>query len=325
MAVVESPLPERRRIIDRPSRADRLFDRATFVAGLFVLVMLTLVGVFLFLQSRKALHVGGLGSFLTTVPWRTDVKPPEIGVLGMLTGTMTVAAIAIVIALPVSVGTALFISEYAPPRHRRKLTAVVDLLAAVPALLFGIWGFLFLSDKVQPVSRWIGDHFGFVPLLGTSAGSRYGQSIFIAGVVVSLMALPIITSITCEVFRQVPAAEKEAAYALGATRWGMIRTVVLTYGRGGIIGATMLGLGRALGETVAVVLLLPQVPQVVSKVLQTGGATIAGFITSRAGSDAFTTSGLMAAGLVLFCLTLVTNMVASIVVNRSRSGSGVEL
>jgi phosphate transport system permease protein len=139
------------------------------------------------------------------------------------------------------------------------------------------------------------------------------------------MTLPIVASVVREVFAQTPPGEKEAALALGSTRWGMIRTVVLPFGRGGIIGGSMLGLGRALGETIAVALLLPQVPQISSHILQNGGATVSGFIARRAGGDDFTNSGLMAAGLVLFIMTLATNMIASVVVSRSRSGAGVDL
>jgi phosphate transport system permease protein len=148
---------------------------------------------------------------------------------------------------------------------------------------------------------------------------------FIAGIVVALMVVPIQASVVREVFAQTPPGEKEAALALGGTRWGMVRAVVLPYGFGGIVGGSMLGLGRALGETIAVKLLLPQVPQITDKILQNGGATVSGFIAARAGGDAFTVSGLMAAGLVLFVLTLGTNLLASIVVSRSRSGAGVDL
>ena len=238
---------------------------------------------------------------------------------------MLVALVAVAIAIPFGILSALFITEYSSARTRKWLTGIVDLLAAVPSLLFGLWGFLFLSDKVEPVSRWLTDHLGWIPIFNTDPEASLNGSIFIAGIVVSLMVLPIVTSIVREVFSQTPPGEKEAALALGSTRWGMIRAVVLPYGRGGIIGGSMLGLGRALGETIAVAILLPDVPEVTIKILENGGATISGFIANRAGSDAFTTSGLMAAGLVLFVITLATNMIASVVVSRSRSGAGVDL
>jgi phosphate transport system permease protein len=310
---------------DVPSRADRRFDRITMTAGLSVLVLLTLVGVFLLLQSREAIEITGPWQFLTREEWRTDVQPPRIGVLGLLCGTVLVALVAVSLAIPLGVLCALFITEYSTAKTRKWLTATVDLLAAVPSLLFGLWGFLYLTDKIVPVSRWLTDHLGFIPIFATDEGSNLTGSIFIAGIVVSLMVLPIVTSVVREVFAQTPPGEKEAALALGSTRWGMIRTVVLPYGRGGIVGGSMLGLGRALGETIAVAIILPGVPVVSWKILQNGGATVSGFIANRAGADEFTVSGLMAAGLVLFVITLATNMVASVVVARSRSGVGVEL
>jgi phosphate transport system permease protein len=314
-----------RRVKEVPGRVDRWFNRVTLAAGLFVLALLTLVGLFLLLRARDAFDVSGIWNFLTTEGWRTDVKPPRIGVLGMLTGTVIVAVIAVVIAVPFSVMAALFITEYSNAKTRQYLTSVVDLMAAIPSLLFGLWGFKYLSDQVVPLSRWLSKNLGFIPIFKTDPGARLTGTFFIAGIVVSLMVMPIITSVVREVFGQTPPGEKEAALALGSTRWGMIRAVVLPYGRGGIVGGTMLGLGRALGETIAVALLLPQVPEISEKILQNGGATVAGFIALRAGGDSFTVSGLMAAGLVLFIVTLGTNMLASVVVARSRSGVGVEL
>jgi phosphate transport system permease protein len=317
--------PRPRVVVDIPNRADRWFNRLTLGAGITVLVLLTLVGLFLLLRSRSALSESGIWEFLTREEWRTDVKPARIGVLGLLTGTVLVALIAVTIAVPFGTVAALCITEYASPRLRRWLTALVDLLAAIPSLIFGIWGFLFLSDKVVPLSQWLTDHFGWIPIFATDSGARLTGSMFIAGIVVALMVVPIQASVVREVFAQTPPGEKEAALALGSTRWGMVRAVVLPYGLGGIIGGSMLGLGRALGETIAVALLLPQVPVVSEKILQNGGATVSGFIALRAGGDSFTVSGLMAAGLVLFILTLGTNMIASVVVSRSRSGAGVEL
>jgi phosphate transport system permease protein len=315
----------RRVLVDKPSRADRWFNRVTLGAGLVVLALLTLVGFFLLLRSRQAIDTTGIVNFLTREGWRTDTKPPQIGVLSLLTGTVIVALVAIFFAVPFSILSALCITEYASLSLRRWLTALVDLLAAIPSLIFGIWGYLYFADQVVPLSRWLTDHFGWIPIFATDKGARLTGSMFIAGMVVALMTVPIIASVVREVFSQTPPGEKEAALALGSTRWGMIRSVVLPYGRGGIIGGTMLGLGRALGETIAVALLLPQVPQLTDKILQNGGATVSGFIALRAGGDKFTVSGLMAAGLVLFILTLLTNMVASVVVARSRSGAGVDL
>ena len=222
--------------------------------------------------------------------------------------------------------TALAITEYAGARARKWLVGVVDLLAAVPSLLFGIWGFLFLSAKVVPLSKFLTDHFGWIPIFKTDPGASLTGSIFIAGIVVSLMVIPIITSVVREVFSQTPPGEKEAALALGGTRWGMIRSVVLPYGRGGIIGGTDArpgpGPGRDHRRGAAAA---PGARRCRPRILQNGGATVSGFIANRAGADSFTVSGLMAAGLVLFVMTLATNMIASVVVSRSRSGVGVEL
>jgi len=319
-----------RLVVEDPSNVDKWFNRVTLWSGVTVLVLLTLVGTFLLLRSRDALGETGIFSFLTRAEWRTDVNPPRIGVAGLLSGTVLVASIAVVIAVPFGILAALFITEYSSLRSRRYLTALVDLLAAVPSLLYGVWGFLFLSQQIVPLSRWLTEHLGWVPIFATDDGgaspaSAFTGTMFIAGIVVSLMTLPIVASVVREVFAQTPPGEKEAALALGSTRWGMIRTVVLPYGRGGIIGGAMLGLGRALGETIAVALLLPQVPALGVRVLQNGGATVSGFIARRAGSDDFTTSGLMAAGLILFLMTLATNMIASVVVSKSRSGQGVDL
>jgi phosphate transport system permease protein len=329
VASPQDPTPGRERtpriVHDEPSTADKRFNRITLFAGLSVLALLGLVGLFLLLQSREALEVTGPWQFLTREEWRTDVQPPRIGVWGLLVGTVLVALVAITLAVPFGILCALFITEYSTARTRKWLTGIVDLLAAVPSLLFGLWGFLFLSEKIEPLSRWLTDHLGWIPIFATDDEASLNGSIFIAGIVVSLMVLPIVTSIVREVFSQTPPGEKEAALALGGTRWGMIRAVVLPYGRGGIIGGSMLGLGRALGETIAVAILLPGVPEATIRILQNGGGTIAGFIANRAGSDEFTTSGLLAAGLVLFIITLATNMIASVVVSRSRSGAGVEL
>jgi phosphate transport system permease protein len=331
MTDVETALPPGSRahtprtVDDRPSRVDRIFDRVTLASGLVVLVLLTLIGLFLFFRSRDAFQVTGLWNFLTREGWRTDVSPPRIGVAGLLSGTVIVATIAVVIAVPFGVLAALFITDYSDARTRRYLTALVDLLAAVPSLLYGIWGFLVLSKEIAPLSKWLAANLSFIPIFKTQENANFTGTMFIAGIVVSLMTLPIVASVVREVFAQTPPGEKEAALALGSTRWGMIRTVVLPFGRGGIIGGSMLGLGRALGETIAVALLLPQVPEITGHILENGGATVSGFIARRAGGDDFTTSGLMAAGLILFLMTLATNMIASVVVARSRSGAGVDL
>ena len=315
---------ERRDIRDIPTRVDRLFDRITFTSGLIVLGLLLLVGYFLLLRSRLAFQSQGTG-FFTRAVWNTANGKPALGVLGLLVGTIVVAVIAIAVALPLAVCAALFITEYAPDRWKRTLTSVIDLFAAIPSLIYGLWGVVVLAPRVGSLSGWITRHFGWVPFLSVRSGADLLRSFFIAGLVVALMCLPIIASVVREVFAQCPAGEKEAALALGGTRWGMVKSVVLPYGRGGIIGGSMLGLGRALGETIAVALILPQTPRLWGHILESGGGTVAGFIAQRAGGDSLTVSGLLAAGLVLFAVTLGTNMLASVVIARSRSGAGVDI
>ena len=313
----------KRLVHEDPSQVDRWFDRATLGSGLTVLLVLTVVGIFLLYQGRHAWSQMGW-SFFTTEIWHVGSGVPTYGVLGLLFGTIVVAVIAVVIAVPLGISVGLFIAEFAPIATRKFLQGTVDLLAAVPSILFGLWGFLYLSARIVPLSRWMTTHLGWIPLFSTSADAQLTNSFFIAGIVVSLMVIPIVASISRAVFAQAPPGEKEAALALGSTRWGMIRSVVLPFGRGGMIGGSMLGLGRALGETIAVALLLPQVPWISPHILQNGGSTIAGFIATRAGNS-LTVPGLMAAGLVLFVLTLGTNLIASTIVSRSRSGAGVDL
>jgi phosphate transport system permease protein len=310
---------------DPPTVVDQVFTGFTRTSGIIVLGLLVLIAVFLFREALPAFREAGW-SFFTE--YRFDIgannRKPELGVLGLLLGTMVVAVIATGIAIPVSVLTALFITDIARGRARQLMIGLVDLLAAIPSLLYGLWGFAFLSNYIPSVSEWTSGKLGFLAVFGVKDGGQYIQSYFIAGTVVSMMTLPIITSICREVFDQAPPGEKEAALALGSTRWGMLWNVVLPFGRGGIIGGSMLGLGRALGETIAVSLLLPQIPSLSVHVFEYGGATISGFIANNTGAQGLTLAGLLGAGLVLFCFTLITNFLASIIISRSRSGAGVD-
>ncbi|MBO0880542.1 MAG: phosphate ABC transporter permease subunit PstC, partial [Mycobacterium sp.] len=284
-------VPTPRTVEDQPTRADRIFDLITTTSAAVVLALLGLIALFLVLRSRPAFQAMGL-SFFTETKWNTSSNPPQFGVLALLTGTITVALVAVVIAVPLGVCAALFINDYAPPRLRRFLGSVVDLLAAIPSILYGLWGLFYLGAQIAPLSAFLARHFGWIPIFGTEKNANFAGSMFVAGIVVSLMVLPIVAAVSREVFARTPPGEKEAALALGGTRWGMIRTVVLPYGRGGIIGGSMLGLGRALGETMAVVLILPQVPLLTTRLLQNGGATIAGFIAARRGGSDLSVSGL---------------------------------
>jgi phosphate transport system permease protein len=317
--------PDRIRFVTRRSPTDRVFRGVVMVAGNVTLVVMVLIGTFLLVRSWTALRVAGW-SFLTETRWVPEGG--HFGIAAVMLGTMLIAVVALVLAVPVAIGTALFITEYAPDRLARALTSLVDLLAAIPALLYGIWGAQVLQPRVLPVSRWFSTHMAWFPPFHTSKNGGFANSTFLAGIVVSLMVLPICIAIMREVFSQAPPGEKEGALALGATRWGVIRTVVLPFGKGGIVGGSMLGLGRALGETIAIALIISPTTSVtnLSHILQTGGNSIGSLIALRfSEANAFGISALMAAGLALFGVTLVVNAVGSLVVNRSRAGSATEI
>ncbi|MGZ4757011.1 MAG: phosphate ABC transporter permease subunit PstC, partial [Acidimicrobiia bacterium] len=293
-----------RRIVNLRQRSDRIYRALGTTAGLATLLLLVVIGWFLLQEGLPALRQNGL-DFITGTRW-TDIGP--FGIAAVMYWTVVIAVIALVLALPFSIAAALFINEYAPAGARRFLVSVIDLLAAVPSILFGLWGLTVLQPHMQGVSKWISTHLDFVPFFQTDS-SNLKSSPFIAGVVVALMITPIITSIVREVFSQAPAGEKEAALAMGATRWGMIRTVVLPFGKGGIIGGAMLGLGRALGETIAVVLIISPSFIITRHILQSGGNSIASLIANRINdAHGIAINALMAAGLALFGLTLVVNL-----------------
>ncbi len=289
---------------------------------------MVLVGMLLLLRGLQALRVAGF-SFITTSQWQPDVH--RFGIAAVLTGTVFIALVAITVAIPTAIGTALFISEVAPRRVKKTLIGMVDLMAAVPSVVYGLWGFFYFQGHVIGVSRWISTWLSWVPIFKVNgadpnnplaSASVYTSSTFIAGLVVALMVAPICTSIMREVFSQAPAGEREGAYALGATRWGMIRSVVLPFGIGGMIGASMLGLGRALGETIAVVLIISPLFSINIHILQNGSNSVSSLIALRYGdASGFGLSALMAAGLSLFVLTLGVNFTASALVARSRSGA----
>jgi phosphate transport system permease protein len=316
----------RRRVTARPSLPDLIFRSGVRGAGFTILATMGLIGLFLLLRSLKAWQKAGLG-FFTESEWSTGTG--KFGIAAVLTGTVEIALVALSVGVPIAIAAALYISEYAPARLRRTLIALVDLMAAVPSIVYGLWGVAFLQPRIIGLSRWLSDHLGFIPILKTEGPSEdpntFTSSTFIAGIVVGMMVIPICCSLSREVFSQAPRAEREAAYALGATRWGMIRTVVLPFGRGGVIGATMLSLGRALGETIAVALIISPSFVPTFHILQGGGNSISAHIALRfQESSEFALSALMAAGLVLFGITLVVNFLSAIVVKRSRSGAATE-
>ena len=322
-----------------PSTADRIYGRVTSGAAATVLTIMLVVGVFLLLRATDAIREAGF-SFLTTADWQPEGG--AFGIAAVLTGTVLIGLTAIVIALPLALGTALYISEYAPERLRRLLINMVDLMAAVPSVVYGLWGFFLLQPQLlvngpqgEGLPRWLATYFGWFPLFAVeqggvrvdagdpaATGTVFTSSMFIAAVVVALMVSPVACSIMRESFSQAPLGEREGAYALGSTRWGMIRTVVLPFGTGGIIGGTMLGLGRALGETIAVFMVISVVFAVQTRVLESGTSSVSSLIALKYGEGStFAISALMAAGLALFVMTLIVNFIASGFIARSRSGA----
>jgi phosphate transport system permease protein len=322
-----TPAPVKRSLLSAPSRSDSAFTAVSFTAGSTTVGIMLAVGLFLSLRAGNALSVSGF-SFLTEQRWSPETQ--TFGIAAVLFGTVTIAIIAMCVAVPLAIGTALLLSEIVPGRLRSLLVSLVDLMAAVPSVVYGLWGMFFLQGNVIPVSQWISTYFGWIPFFRVAdasgqhltEASAFTSSAFIAGIVVGLMVVPTQTSVMREAFSQAPVGEREAALALGSTRWGMIRTVVLPFGRGGIIGGTMLGLGRALGETIAVYLIISPIFTINWEVLKTGTNSVSALIALRYGEASdFGLSALMAAGLVLFVITLLVNFTASSIVARSRSGA----
>lgn len=317
-----------REVVEVVGFSDRIFRGIARGSGITVLAIMSLVGVFLAARAAEALSASGF-SFLTTQAWEPDAR--NFGVAAILLGTVLIALVAISIAVPLATAVALYISEYAPQRLKATFISMVDLMAAVPSIVYGLWGFFFLQQQITGLSRWIATYFGWIPFLSVegadpndplSPTTVYTASSFIAGIVVSLMVAPIICSIMREVFSQAPAGEREGAFALGATRWGMIRAVVLPYGKGGMIGGSMLGLGRALGETIAVLIIISPIFVFQPRILESGTSSVASLIALRYGASSdFAISALFAAGLALFIMTLIVNFIASTIVARSRSGA----
>jgi phosphate ABC transporter permease protein PstC len=299
----------------------RAQDRAlrwvlTGVAG----AILALIGYFfvrLLVEAWPAFSRFGVFGFTFTDNW--DVSRNFYGALPLLVGTLITSVVALCIGVPVAVGTALFVTELCPRRLRGPLTVMVELLAAVPSVVYGLWGVFVLIPKLHGFEQFLSDKLGFLPFVG---GNVPGPNYFIAGLILAIMILPIVTAITREVMATVPPDHKEAALALGATRWEMIRTAVLPYSRAGIAGASMLGLGRAIGETIAVTLVIGNAPTIGKQIFDQG-YTLAAVIANEFGEAANNPThraALIAAGLVLFVLTLAVNLLARWFVNRASHG-----
>jgi phosphate transport system permease protein len=313
-------------------RADLAFRGVTRGGGVIVLTIMILVGLYLTVNAWQSIAKVGLGEFLTTSEWSPETY--HFGIAALLTGTVLIAIVALLVAFPLAIGMALFVTEIARGRFKSILVSVVDLMAAVPSVIFGLWGLYYFQDIIVSFSRWLSSWLGWIPIFLVDGAdpanplpndALYKSSTFVAGIVVGLMIVPIMTSMMRESFSRAPIGEREGAYALGATRWGMIRAVVIPFGKGGIIGGTMLGMGRALGETIAIYLIISPLFTINFHVLQRGANSIAAHIALSYGeANPFATSALMAAGLTLFVLTMIVNFTASTIIARSRSGAESE-
>jgi phosphate ABC transporter permease protein PstC len=312
-----------RSLVERPLRAralDPLLRWTLTGLAALILVLIAFFFVRLYIEARPAFDRFGYVGFVFHDSW----VPSQalFGALPLLVGTLVTSAIALLLGVPVAIATALYITELAPARVRAPLTVTVELLAAVPSVVFGLWGIQVLAPKLQPAEQWVSDTLGFLPFVG---GQISIPNYFVAGLILAIMIVPIVSSISREVIATVPADHKEAALALGATRWEMIRMAVLPYARSGISGAAMLGLGRAIGETIAVTILIGNAPDI-GRTIFSQGYTLAAVIANEFGeaaSDPTHRAALIAAGLVLFALTLLVNAIARHFVNRAARPAAV--
>jgi len=302
--------------------AARLPDRVLkwVLTGLAAAILILIAYFFIRLigESEPVFSKYGFFNFVFSNEWVPSQQ--QYGALPLLVGTIITSAVALVIGVPVAVASALYITELAPKRVKQPLTILVELLAAVPSVVYGLWGVFVLIPKLRPAEQWFSDTFSFLPFVG---GQVAGPNYFIAGLILAIMILPIVSAISREVMATVPVEHKEAALALGATRWEMIRIAVLPYSRAGITGASMLGLGRAIGETIAATLVIGNAADI-GHTLFSQGYTLAAVIAAEFGeaaSDPTHRAALIAAGLVLFVFTLFINAAARYFVIRSETAT----
>ena len=320
-AVVEQKQTPQPRIITTELRfTDKLFRGIVTGGGLISLAILGLIGFFLIYNGFEAIRNAGL-AFLTGFEWVDAVpengQPAAYGIGAMLYGTIVTGILAMIMGVPIAVGTALFLSYYAPEWLKKPMVVVVDVMAAIPSIVYGLWGFFVLMPHAEYWAKLIHKYFGFIPFFDMPA-PVFTRSPFIAGLVLAIMITPIVTAIAREVFAQTPLERIQAAYALGATKWSMIKAVVFPYGRGGVVGGAMLGLGRALGETVAVYTVLNLVYDIRIEVLLSAGGNVASMIVNKFGeADFVELQALMAAGFVLFLVTLIVNFFANYIISKT--------
>jgi phosphate transport system permease protein len=311
----EAPAPALNRGTSR--WPDLSFRWLALLAALTILVLVTLVGWELFRGAHQAIGKFGPG-FLVKSTW--DPVSDVYGALPFIYGTLVSSIIALLIAVPLGVATALFLTEMAPVRIRQPVITIVEMLAAVPSVIFGLWGIFVLIPWLRDhLYRWLKEYFGFLPLF---SGPIYGVGMLTGGIIVAIMILPIITSVSREILRSVPNLQREAAYALGATHWEVIRIAVLSYARRGIFGAAVLGLGRALGETMAVTMVIGNRPQIAAS-LFAPGYTVASVIANEfteVTTDMYR-SALFELGLVLLGLTILVNVIAQLMLRALTGGA----
>jgi phosphate transport system permease protein len=299
-------------------RGDRVFNRLITVAAFASLVVLAGIAIFLGLQAVTALQSQGW-DFLFTSGWDFTEDPPTVGIWAMLYGSVLLAVIALVIAVPASVLLSIFMVFLAPKRLATALTNLIDLMAAIPSVILGLWAFYILNPPAEEWQQLLNQYLGWIPIFENASGNFLGTP-FIAGLVLAIMMIPIVTSVSREVLARTPPDLINAAESLGCSMWTMLRYVALPYGRGGIVGGVMLGLGRALGETIAVFFVLKLTFETNwYQIIESGGGSVATLIVSRFGevSGDFELSLLLGAGFFLFVMTLVVNMVANLIVART--------
>lgn len=324
--VTQTVIPAPRELVTKPRFSDRVFRVVVTTGGMSSLIILGLIFAFLAYRGLGVIRVEGLG-FITNADWsviedeNSNIVSQDYGLAAMLVGTMLSAIVAVLVGIPIAVMSALFLEFYAGRRIRAILVALIDLMAAFPSILFGLWGFLILMPSAEYWAKLLHKYLGWIPVFDVPV-PFFTRSPFIAGLVLAIMIIPIVTSVAREVFAQTPLDRIQAAYALGATKWGVIKTVVFPFGNSGLIGGAMLGLGRAFGETVAVYSVLNIVFKVNFQILYGSGGNVASMIIQKWGeSTGGETTALLAAGFILFLLTLLVNLGANFIVrNTLKSG-----
>jgi phosphate transport system permease protein len=318
VAATETPTPRKMTVIY--NREDKIFRGVVTGGALTSLLVLGLIGLFLFMRGAQIFSDKGI-QFITGTNWTAGsgdgVIPDDFSIGAMLVGTVVVSLIALVIAVPLAIGGALYLEFYAPRRIRGALVTLLDLAASIPSLIFGLWGIQVFTSFGERWAILINNWLGWIPIFSVEF-ENFGRSPFIAGCVLGSLIVPITTSVAREVYSRTPRDLVDTCYALGGSKWGAIRSVVIPYGKSGVIGGAMLGLGRALGETVAVYLLLNLVFSYNFRILESEGGNVASLIATKFGeATEYELKALVAAGFVLFLLTLVVNMTATTIVQKS--------